>query len=135
MNKVEWQEKYSTGVSLLDSGNRKLLDMINSLIETQNSAPEDSQAISSLLSQIQDLALTHFKNEEKYLININHKDYVDHKAEHTIFKKRLAFFCFERSNKSLEASLDEFCEFLVKWFIGHSLNSRESLTSTCDKAS
>ena len=107
--------------------------MINNLIEVRNSDSKDPQALSALLSQIQDFALTHFNTEEKYLIKIHHKDYIDHKAEHTIFKKKLAFFCFEMSSNPKEAPLDEFCNFLVHWFIGHCMNSRESLASACDK--
>lgn len=132
MDKVQWREGFSTGVEFLDKASRNLLDLINEMIEIQNSDEKDSQLLSSLLSQIQDFALMHFVLEERFLMKLHQNDFSDHKAQHTLFKKKLAFFCFELSDKPQEASLDEFCEFLADWFEQHCVSSRESIIQFCN---
>ena len=133
MDKVKWREEFCTGVEFLDEASRNLLDLINDMIEIRNSEEKDNQHLSSLLSQIQDFALMHFVLEERFLVKLHQGDFPDHKAQHTLFKKKLAFFCYEMTNKPQEASLDEFCEFLGSWFEQHCLSSRESIIQFCNK--
>jgi hemerythrin-like metal-binding protein len=133
MDKVEWREKFSTGIEFLDYINRNLLDLINNLIEIRNSNQKDTQLLSSLLSQIQDFALTHFDHEEKFLTKLHREDFSEHKMQHILFKKKLAFFCFEMSNNPQETSLDEFCDFLAMWFIHHSTSFKDNITQAYRK--
>lgn len=122
MDKIEWCEQFSSGISDLDAENRNLLGMINGLIEIRNAEEKDLQSLSSLLSQIQDYAFRHFGHEENYIMQVHREDFSDHKEQHTLFKKNLAFFCFGTFNNQNEASLNDFCEFLAEWFVFHTTN-------------
>ena len=122
MDKIEWCGQFNSGISDLDTENRNLLDMINSLVEIRNAEEKDLESLSSLLSQIQDYALRHFSREEGYIMQAHQEDFSDHKEQHTLFKKNLAFFCFNMINNEGELFLDDFLEFLVKWFVFHTTN-------------
>lgn len=128
MDKIEWCERFSSGNSDLDAVNRSLLDMINGLIEIRNSEGVDFQSLSSLLSQIQHCALRHFNHEESYMEQIPEEDFSDHKEHHALFRKSLEFFCFGMYSNQDKTFLNDFCEFLKKWFVFHTTNLNEQIT-------
>ncbi len=133
MDKIEWCERFNSGDDRLDIENRKLLNMINNLIEIRNSTGEDPQTLSSILSQIQDFAFSHFSHEEKLLMQVSKEEFSIHKEHHILFKKNLAFFCFGLFNDQKSFSLDDFCEFLANWFVSHTTTFDSHVAKVCQE--
>ncbi len=127
MDKIEWCRQFNSGNSGLDTENRKLLGLINDLIEIRNSETDDLQSLSSIVSQIQHCAVGHFKHEEDYMRRISGEDFTDHKKHHDLFRNGLQLFCFGMYCDRNKTFLNDFCEFLSKWFVFHVTNLNEQI--------
>lgn len=67
MNKWEWSEKYSVGVSSLDNQHRKLFELINQLIPLMDEDVSESQkrkVTKNILEKLSEYTIHHFEFEE-----------------------------------------------------------------------
>ncbi len=119
MNKIEWSDKFSVGISLLDEQHKRLIDMINRLIEFHNIASLSENIIETLRSMSM-YALTHFEYEEKIMIDYSYPDYTSHKEQHEEFKKKVASF-YSATPISVDALNANVVEYLKSWLIYHIL--------------
>ena len=81
---IEWEEKYSVGISMLDEEHKKLIGILNKAIfaKEHNDNPEE---IKEVLREMTKYALTHFATEETYMDEFNYPEYQGHKEEHRDF--------------------------------------------------
>jgi hemerythrin len=119
MNKIEWSDKFSVGISLLDEQHKRLIDMINRLIEFHNIASLSENIIETLRSMSM-YALTHFEYEEKIMIDYSYPDYTSHKEQHEEFKKKVASF-YSATPISVDVLNANVVEYLKSWLIYHIL--------------
>ena len=108
---IKWDNKYSVNVSMLDEGNKKLIDIINKATHVQKYNNKRPSAISEILIEITTYALRHFRTEETYMINCKYYDFKSHKDEHNRFSKIIPkihiilqlFFCtlFSKFNEKI----------------------------------
>jgi hemerythrin len=81
---IEWSERMSVGVALIDDQHRELIERINRLL----AAAADRQAhgeLPKLLGFLQDYVGTHFGAEEALMAKHHYPDTAAHKAEHVAF--------------------------------------------------
>lgn len=119
MNKIEWSDKFSVGISLLDEQHKRLIDMINRLIEFHN-ITSLSESIIETLRSMTTYARTHFEDEEKIMIDYSYPDYTSHKKQHEEFKKQVASF-YSSTPISVDALNTNVVEYLKSWLIYHIL--------------
>ncbi len=83
---IEWDDKYSLGISIIDKEHRKFIDVINKafVAKEQNDNPKEVQ---KLLSEMTNYSVTHFATEETYMIKFNYPEYKYHKEEHSDFTR------------------------------------------------
>ena len=121
MEKIIWNNSFSVGVQELDKQHKKLINLINNLIEMKD-AKVDSEIISDALTEMTKYTLEHFEAEEKLMNENNYPDYSLHKGQHMQFKKQTAKFCMDTMSYKSTIPI-EILTFLKEWLINHILDS------------
>lgn len=119
MEKIEWSDKFSVGISVLDEQHKQLIGMINLLVEFSNESLV-SESITKTLRKITQYAVTHFEDEERIMIEQSYSDYIRHSAQHTSFIMKIA------SVHSINIMSDDdmsitIVEYLREWLTDHIL--------------
>jgi hemerythrin-like metal-binding protein len=114
---IEWDDKYSVGISRIDDEHKQFIDIVNEAIATKehNDNPEE---LKELLHKITMYAITHFATEENYMIECNYPEYQYHKEEHHDFSKKVIAYC-ERVNDGNSQISNEILEYLKRWLVNH----------------
>ncbi len=114
---IEWDDKYSVGLSVIDEDHKKLIGILNKAIyaKEHNVNPEELRGV---LKEMTDYALKHFKTEETYMIDFNYSEYEDHRKEHRdFFTESIAYH-----DKLIEGDCqiaNEIIEYLKWWLVNH----------------
>jgi len=118
---IQWKESYSVGNKLIDSQHKKLVKMLNTMIQNED-AGVDSEVISDVLSEMIEYAGSHFNYEEGYMEQIAYPELKMHKEEHKQFKLKAGHLCMA-TMKDETSVPEEILQFLFKWLINHILHS------------
>lgn len=119
MNKIEWSDKFSVGITILDEQHKQLIAMINLLIEIHNTASY-SESITETLRSMTKYALTHFEDEEMFMVNYNYPDYTSHKEHHEEYKTKVVTF-HSTNFDTTEGMSTNLLEYLQSWWTYHIL--------------
>jgi hemerythrin len=85
MPKLEWSEKYRTGIELIDAQHKQIISRVNSLYEACENMNE-REKILELVSTLDFYTDGHFVTEEDYMIRFQYDEYPQHKERHEFFK-------------------------------------------------
>ena len=121
MEKVIWDETFSVGVEVIDEQHKKLIKMLNTMIEAENTSV-NSEIISTVLTEMRQYASEHFALEEKYMLEYGYLDYDSHKAQHKEFLKKVSMLCIETMHQSKTVPT-EILEHLKLWWTTHILKT------------
>ncbi|MDP6923644.1 MAG: bacteriohemerythrin [Candidatus Scalindua sp.] len=114
---IEWEGKYSVGVSIIDEEHKKLVDIINKVIVAKQHR-DNSEEISEILNEMMKYAHEHFKNEEAYMVKFNYPMYQYHREEHLGFSLRTLSYQSRVINGDYNVA-SEILEYLKKWLVTH----------------
>ena len=114
---IEWKDKYSVGISIIDEEHKKLIDILNKAIfakEHKDKIEETKEVLGEML----EYSHKHFSTEEAYMIKFNFPEYQFHKNEHHDFtNKTIASY-----NKLVRGDYqiaNELLEYLTQWLVNH----------------
>jgi hemerythrin-like metal-binding protein len=125
MEHIVWSDDFSVGVDEMDYQHKRLVGMINRLIDLTSLTRTDQSVIQAaylkVLSDMVQYAAVHFDTEERYLKAIGYSDFDNHIEEHKSFSKTAN----DLEQKAAEGDLDiaGTSQFLQKWLSGHILHS------------
>ncbi|HLF87218.1 MAG TPA: bacteriohemerythrin [Nitrospiria bacterium] len=118
---LSWSKDYSVNVKEIDEQHKKLFGIINTLYQAM--LDEKGREIQkSVIAEMIDYANTHFKTEEKYMLQFDFSWYEEHKKEHERFIHK-ALDLKERSEKVGFVITLEILNFLKDWLQGHVLQT------------
>ena len=120
MHIYEWKNKYDVGVDAIDVEHKNLLTCINKLITAQTL---DKSMILKLADEVSLYAKFHFLSEENLMCLTHYPDITKHSQCHVLLLNHLAVK--RRYLEETTNGLQDYVNFLVKWFIDH--------TQTIDK--
>ena len=114
---IEWDDKYSVGISIIDEDHKKFIDTINkAIIAKENN--EHPEGVKVVLMEMTNYILTNFKTEETYMIEFNYPEYQYHKEEHHDFAmKTIAYL--DRVIKGDYQIACDILEDLKSWLVNH----------------
>lgn len=115
--KLEWDEKYSVDVELIDSQHKQLIKTINDLISVMNRNPVEG-GLKGIIKTLIESKKNHFETEEKYFKEFNFEGAEKHMAEHRFFTKKIEEI-ENRSNGDETILAFELFDFLGDWLIDH----------------
>ncbi len=121
---IEWDDKYSVGVSIIDEQHKKLINIINNaivlIINKANviAHSNDPEEILEVLSEMTEYAKEHFATEEAYMLEFHYQDYTLHKEEHFNFYNKTMVYRNKVINGNFLIAC-EILEYLKKWLVEH----------------
>ena len=126
---IKWEDKYSVSISMIDEEHKKIIDIINNAIYTQQHNRQED--ISGILTEMTVYALEHFKTEETYMTNFKYNDYKSHKDEHINFSNMISNYT-KRLMDGEYKIIDEILEYLKQWLFNH-IQGTDKKFVTCFK--
>ncbi len=128
---IEWEDKYSVGVSIIDEEHKKFIDIINKVIAAKehNNNPEE---ILGILNEMIKYAQKHFKTEETYMKKFNYQEYYYHKEEHNNFCLKIIAY----NNRVIDSDYqiaNKILEYLKRWFVNHIQETDRKYTNCFNK--
>jgi hemerythrin len=114
---IEWDDKYSVGISIIDNEHKKLIGIINkAIVLEQNSC--NLKEITGVLNEMNKYALTHFADEEAYMVQFNYPDYEQHRKEHQGFSIETMAFLDSATEGDCQLAC-KILEHLKNWLAHH----------------
>lgn len=120
MSAIEWDEKkYGTGNNLIDEQHKKLVELINGLIEAC-SLGKGKEEIGKVLSFLENYVVTHFKDEEELMDRVACPARAENKASHDRFIQEYENFkkTYEEEGAKLSLVI-KLQKTICDWFIAH----------------
>ncbi|MDR3139217.1 MAG: bacteriohemerythrin [Treponema sp.] len=116
---IEWEDRYSLGIPLIDEQHKKLVDMTNDLY--RGCLQGDEAARDYFMKAVHgtvDYVKYHFAAEEKILEKIRYPGLAEHKREHEGFVKKVFedVKSFEEGRKFVP---NLFVRYLKDWILAH----------------
>ncbi len=114
---IEWDDKYSVGISIIDDEHKQLIGIINKAIAARQHS-NNSEEIIEILNEMNKYALTHFADEEAYMVQFDYPDYEQHRKEHQGFSiETMAFF--DKITNSNRQLICKILEHLKSYLVSH----------------
>ena len=129
---IEWDDdKYSMGISKIDSEHKKFIETINKAILVDQNSNNPKEEVLEVLNEMKEYAETHFATEETYMVKFNYTDYENHRKEHQAFIiETMAFF--DKITNSNRQLISEILEHLKSWLVNH-IQDTDAKYSSCFK--
>jgi len=120
MKEINWTDEFSVGVAQLDEQHKKIIELINRLIQEQGLSVH-SETLQDALSEMLKYSGQHLRYEEKLLRENNYPDFEDHEKFHEAYMEKVGGFsisAFDADNRVPK----EVIEYLKNWWENHILN-------------
>jgi hemerythrin len=114
---IEWDDKYSFDISIIDKEHRKFMDVINKAIVAKENN-DNPEGVKEVLREMTNYIFTHFKTEETYMIEFNYPEYQYHKEEHNDFTMKIIAYLDSAINGNYQI-VSVLLEDLKSWLVYH----------------
>lgn len=119
MEKIIWGEDFSVGVRELDDQHKRIVTIVNTLLD-MNDTNVGSEIISDTLTKMTQYASDHFKTEEQFMLDYGYPEYLSQKKQHQEFKKMTVNFCVGTMVHNATVPTEIFT-YLKSWWTNHIL--------------
>ncbi len=129
MSQITWDTSYSVNNELMDSQHQKWIAIYNQLDHAllHGDFEDISNTVVEIFQAMKDYADYHFRQEERYLQEIDYPDLVAHKRLHSDFDNQL--FSYNRKLQNDELILgSEVMNILKNWLQHHILEEDQKYT-------
>jgi len=116
---VEWDEKYVTGIELIDSQHKELFSLTNELFRACLGGNEElKEVFKETMGQMVEYVRFHFGAEQVLLQRINYPDYQEHKKQHDILVRDIleAVSGYSKGEKFVP---NQFVRTMRDWILSH----------------
>jgi len=116
---VFWDDKYSTGIELIDNQHKNLVDLTNHLYQSCITHNESANGVfRESMSRLVEYVHFHFAAELELLKRVNYPEYHEHKMQHDILINQIldAAKCYDEGKKFVPNQL---VRTLKDWVFGH----------------
>lgn len=111
---IVWTADFNTGIDVIDSQHRRIVDYINQLEEANRN---DRVLVGRILDELIDYTLSHFAFEESLQEEAGYSMAKPHKAVHDAFARRVA--SFQERHRTGQDIADELNALLRTWLVHH----------------
>ncbi|MCG8431259.1 MAG: bacteriohemerythrin [Candidatus Omnitrophica bacterium] len=126
METIIWNDSFSVGVAELDEQHRRIIRMMNDLIDSKESLQDRVELAARTIEEMSEYAARHFKAEEKLMQEHGYPGFDGHRAQHTGFRQEI----MELGNRVVSYgrtipadAMEKMLLFLYNWWIHHILQS------------
>ena len=110
-----WQDDLNTGIDVIDTQHRRIVEMINQLHAAQQGA--GVAMVGEVINELVDYTLSHFAFEEELMEEAGYPFSAAHKRVHEVFIKRVNEYRL-RYNAGEDVA-DELKTMLSRWLFNH----------------
>jgi hemerythrin len=116
---IEWNNAFSVEIQKIDEQHMKFFSIINLLYDAVLQG-KGGEVVGSVLKELQQYVIFHFKSEESWMKMYNYPDLNNHKLEHqeAIQKVNKLVLEYERGQQTVDIEL---LKFLSDWLQNHIL--------------
>jgi hemerythrin len=116
-NRLVWDPKYTVHVEELDAQHQKLFNITNNILDLYENG---SGELYSSLQGLVEYACTHFRSENKVMIEANYRDYAEQNSQHAAFIDEMGNFLksYKETDKELTYKI---LSYLHQWIYSHTV--------------
>lgn len=114
---IHWDDRLETGIQLVDQQHKTLVKLINQLFQSMKSGG-DLQVLSSVLDELVDYTLTHFRTEEELMQKTGYPGLEKHRNIHEVFVGKVGE-AVRKLKAGERVSPADLYNFLKGWLINH----------------
>jgi hemerythrin len=113
---IDWQQKYSVNVEIIDVQHRHFVDLLNSVY----SSVQDNrlEKLGELIDELVEYAKLHFETEEKYFKKFHYEGASEHIIEHKKLIAEVSEFLDKKDNDPIILGY-ALVDFLEDWLVNH----------------
>ena len=112
---MNWDQSLDIGVEAMNREHKQLLDVMNRIYDSRD---KGGAGVVSLVQQLGDLCVRHFRDEETFMQSIAFPDFVAHKRVHERLLAKYGEFATQIAADQGRPS-EEFFQFLRLWLSAH----------------
>lgn len=117
MEKIEFTKDLELGIGPIDSQHRRLIDLINSLLE-MSAVGASREVLGEILDELSEYIFEHFEAEESLMQEAGYPGYAAHREQHAGFVKK--FISFHAKFRAGEERLEvDILSYLAGWLVHH----------------
>ncbi len=128
---IEWSNKYSVGVSVMDEEHKGFIGTINKVIAAKQRDYSQDE-VEEVLSELVRFAKEHFKTEEAYMSKFEYPYYLLHYNEHLNFSLHMIIYNNQVINGEYKI-MDELYNYLQEWLVHHIQKTDKKYTKCFNK--
>jgi hemerythrin len=129
MRSIEWEEKYSVGIELIDNQHKVFIGILNDLYSAIINKKELS-VLDDIFSQLVAYTHFHFQTEERYFDEFDYEGAEAHKIAHRALSDQVV--AMQQKYDDVMKNPFELMDFLEDWLIEH-IMGMDKLYSQCFK--
>ncbi|MCL1967472.1 MAG: bacteriohemerythrin [Fibromonadales bacterium] len=114
---LKWTEQLSTKIHLFDHEHKKLVELINKLSDAMLKK-EANNVLGSILNELTDYTIIHFKHEEDAMGKYNFPGLAAHKKQHEDFVSKVADTKKKYEEGAIMLTMP-LIDFLTSWVVEH----------------
>ena len=114
---LEWKDEYNVEVKEIDEQHKKLVTLMNELMDSIQSKPEKDE-VHKIIENLVSFKKNHFETEEKYFEKFDYKGTEEHKKAHGDFDKKIRELKEKNAGDELTLAF-ELVDYLEDWFLSH----------------
>ena len=116
---VVWDEKYATGIHLIDSQHKELFSLTNELFRACLGEDEElKEVFKETMGRMVEYVRFHFGAEQELLQRVKYPDYQEHKKQHDILVRDI-LEAVNGYNKGEKFVPNQFVRTMRDWILSH----------------
>jgi len=118
MELIVWEEKYNTGIKVIDDQHRELVGLINELYRACRTGEEVGLAFKAAMSRMVEYVHRHYATEQTFMEKIKYPGYKEHVKEHDVLVRDILGSAkdFSKGNRFVP---HHFVRTLKNWLLSH----------------
>jgi hemerythrin len=116
---VEWEDRYSVGITQIDDQHKELIRLTNELYRGCLAGNEEAEEFFfKTVRSVLNYTKFHFSAEEKLMERVRYPKYAEHRKEHENFVRETLneVKCFQNGKKFVP---NNFVRYLKDWILSH----------------
>ena len=129
---ITWGPRLETGIEIIDSQHKRLVEIINEFADAMKAGRSD-EIMGAILEELVAYTETHFSVEEKLMANHDYAEVDSHRREHRVFTDQIKM---DQYNFSVGAwKFDQkMLDYLRGWLVNHIAVSDQAYVPTLKEA-
>ena len=117
MPSIQWEEKYSVNIEVLDEHHNRIFAILAKLFD-ELGKQRSKEVLRATLLDLKQYAVDHFAAEEIFMKQYGYPGYAKHKKEHETFREKVEAFQLDFEAGRTTVSVD-LINFMTAWLDHH----------------